>query len=50
MLAEAGLLAVRQRAEHRGARVQAGEDVGQRHADLYRPAALLAFGAAGQAH
>ncbi|MNE47022.1 hypothetical protein D3C80_1413980 [compost metagenome] len=50
VLAEAGLLAVRQRAEHRGARVQAGEDVGQRHADLHRPGALLAFGAPGQAH
>ncbi|MNZ89686.1 hypothetical protein D3C78_1086210 [compost metagenome] len=50
MLAEAGLLAVRQRAEHRGARVQAGEDVGQRHADLHRPGALLAGGAPGQAH
>jgi hypothetical protein len=39
-----------QRGEDGVAGVEAGEDVGQRHADLLRAGALLAVGAAGDAH
>ncbi|CAM5572160.1 hypothetical protein SSTU70S_05026 [Stutzerimonas stutzeri] len=42
VLAFAGPLAVRQRGEHADGGIQAGEDVGQRHADLDRPGALFA--------
>jgi hypothetical protein len=39
-----------QRGEHGVAGIQAGQDVGQRHADLLRAGAVLAVGAAGDAH
>ena len=50
VLALAGAVAVRERGQHADGGVQAGEDVGQRDADLLRARALLAVGAAGDAH
>jgi hypothetical protein len=43
-------LAVQQRGQDGVAGIQAGQDVGQRDADLLRPGAFLALGAAGDAH
>ena len=50
MLALAAAFAMCQRSEHANGGVQAGEDIGQRHADLHRPGALLRIAAPGQAH
>ena len=50
VLAAAGVLARLQRGQDGGAGVQPGEDVGERHAHLHRAAAVLAVGAAGDAH
>ncbi|MNN09333.1 hypothetical protein D3C81_1222110 [compost metagenome] len=50
MLADAADVAVRQGGEHGGGGVQAGEDIGQRHADFHRAGTDFLIGAPGNAH